>query len=55
MSMLKFIKLIKPHLGLDRYAAERDLLQMELWAIHPRRKRLDRLHRKEIRLDVCLN
>ena len=53
--MFKLIKTIKTQLGLDRYASERDLLQMELWAIHPHRRRLDRLHRQEIRLDVYLN
>ena len=52
--MFKLIKAIKTQLGLDRYASERDLLQMELWAIHPHRKRLDRLHRQEIQLDVYL-
>ena len=55
MSMLKPIQYLKTQLGLDRYASERDLLQMELWAIHPHRRRLDRLHRQEIRLDVYLN
>ena len=51
---MNIIQYLKTQLGLDRYASERDLLQMELWAIHPHRKRLDRLHRQEIRLDVYL-
>ena len=52
---MNIIQYLKTQLGLDRYASERDLLQMELWAIHPHRKRLDRIHRKEIELDVYLN
>ena len=52
---MNIIQYLKTQLGLDRYTSERDLLQMELWAIHPHRKRLDRMKRKEIELDVYLN
>lgn len=49
------LKLLKSHLGMDIHASERDMLQMELWAIHPHRKRLDRIHRQEISRDVYLH
>ena len=54
MSIMRIIALIKSHLGMDRHASERDLLQTQIYALHPHSRRLDRKHRQEIQRNVYL-
>jgi hypothetical protein len=45
-------RVILANLGLIRYASPRDLLQYEVWSVHPHRKRIDQQKRLENALDT---
>ena len=48
------IQAILANLGLVRYATDREMLQANLYAIHPHSRRLDRLHRIQTSIDNAI-
>ena len=49
------IQTILANIGLMQHASDRDLLQTEIYAIHPHSRRLDRLQRIQNHIDVVNN